>query len=291
MAKPDIHIEWRTVAIGSLLLNLGAIGVVATIATVHDSNTLATIALALAIIAFISELIIFSVQTWQSGEQLKQAERLNSATSSLLADMRTRLEGTHQMVTTQYQELLHLAVLKADATDAKGGTTSTGRRVAEVVRDIMPTVESENPATHIYGTKEASLLLRWPNLQDARRAIELLEPLTDNQLNAFMADVILDSLSRLDETTPTLNKTKEVDQPLIDVGLVADVLIDRKQEPDKIQLTERGRVASRVLIPSWPPPNSLGVVNDAIWSIRTRMDPQATALAERARASLVSFAG
>lgn len=119
MTQANLNVSWRTVAIGSLLINLGTIGTLATVISLHDANTLASVALALAIIAFICQLIIFSVQTWQSGEQLKQAERLNSQTSSLLAEARTRLEGTHQMVTSQYEELLHLTALRAATQSTK----------------------------------------------------------------------------------------------------------------------------------------------------------------------------
>jgi DNA anti-recombination protein RmuC len=139
MAQENLSIPWRNVAVGSLLLNIGAIGTVAAVATINGSDALSTVALALAIIAFICQLIIFTVQTWQSGEQLKQAERLNSATTSLLAEARTRLEGTHQMVTSQYQELLHLTALKAATETTKiaaedGENRSSGRQVS-----IFPT--------------------------------------------------------------------------------------------------------------------------------------------------------
>ena len=291
MAKSDdLRLPWRNIGIGSMLLNLGAIGAVATIATVHDSNTLATVALALAIIAFICQLIIFSVQTWQSGEQLKQAERLNAETSGLLSEMRTRLEGTHQMVATQYEELLHLAVLKADATDAKTATVpaeqpSRRAALADIVREIMPTIDVEHAREVQPDGYRVGDALIWPGLQDARRAIELLNPLNDFELSTFMSDVSTDTLNRITNEIPRFEKTT-IDTPLIEAGLVAGVLSGAGKEADKIQLTERGRIASRILIPEWPPPESLADLNDEIWSIRNRIDSRVSAMAERTREAL-----
>jgi hypothetical protein len=287
MSASEARVPWRNIAIGSMLLNLGAVGTVATIATVHDSNSLATIALALAIIAFICQLIIFSVQTWQSGEQLRQAERLNSETSGLIAEMRTRLEGTHQMVTSQYQELLHLAVLKADATDLKAGIVSaenpvTRATAAEIIREVLPAVETEHASSSSVDRNEVASLLVWPQLQDTRRAFEMLHPLNDTELNSFMVNVNLDTLSRLVGTEPVSDKASFTDEPLINFGLIAELPSDPGEKP-KVRLTERGRVASRILVPSWPPPDSLNAVNGEIWTLRGRIEPDIVARTERIR--------
>ena len=97
-----LRVPWRIVALSSLLLNLVAIAAIATIANVQNADALATVALALSVLAFISQLIIYSVQTWQSGEQLRQAKELNAQTLGVLSDARARIEGTHKMVSDQY---------------------------------------------------------------------------------------------------------------------------------------------------------------------------------------------
>jgi hypothetical protein len=82
--ESQFSISWRSVALASLLVNLGAISTIVIISAVRDAGILNTVALALAVIVFVCQLIIFSVQTWQSGQQLQEARQLNANTLSLL---------------------------------------------------------------------------------------------------------------------------------------------------------------------------------------------------------------
>src|SRR5690348_16660764 len=80
-----LRLPWRRLAISSLLFNLIAVVCVATVASVTDAGALNTVALALSILAFVSQLIMYSLQSWQSGEQLRQARELNGATQAVLS--------------------------------------------------------------------------------------------------------------------------------------------------------------------------------------------------------------
>jgi hypothetical protein len=287
MSRDTFNIPWRTVAIASLLINLGAIGTIATVATVHGENALATVALALAVIAFICQLIIFSVQTWQSGEQLKQAERLNSETSSLLAEARTRLEGTHQMVTSQYQELLHLTALKA-ATEGTKVAVESAQAVGEEARTVANVSvtqrvmtefannvvrQAEEALTDIPALPRGELpeIVTWPDApEEAREAINLLSPLDKQSLETFVLDACYYLLTvNMDGESVTYTTQ---DNPLIDAGLVKKLPAGRKREQAAVQLTQKGILAARVLVPEWPPPSNLVPLTDEIRKCRDRLE-------------------
>jgi hypothetical protein len=273
MSDTSITVPWRTIAIGSLLLNLGTIGAVATIATLDRSNALATVALALAIISFICQLIVFTVQGWQSGEQLKQAESLNAETIGLISEMRTRIEGTHEMVSSQYKELLHLTTLKsvADAASTKAETNgSSGEVIAAAVAEAassalqnstVPT-PSQIRGLAVRGDTDQRYT-DWPSsLEEAKVALEALEKLTPHNIGSFILDVGLQIVGdRLGERLPI--KVYKSDGPLIDAGLLA------QPDEENSRLTNHGNQAARLIVSPWPPPRHLESISERLSGLRS----------------------
>lgn len=287
MAAPEMRVSWRTVAIGSMLLNLGAIGTIATIATVRGGDALATVALALAIVAFICQLIVFSVQTWQSGEQLKQAERLNSETHGLIGEIRTRLESTHEMVATQYRELLHLAALKSEVQIIKTGEQEDVSQASISASALESVADSHVEApSGLLDEKYLHSALEWPAVGDIPRFLKVLEPLPDETLTALTADATIDAMARYVRQPPT-GPYGSTDQPLVEAGLAIKLPGDSPEKP-RVQLTEKGRIAARLLLANWPPPEDVNDIADQIWAVRERSGPKAASYAETIRGNIGS---
>lgn len=290
----DLHVQWRSVAVASLLLNMGTLAAVAIVATVNSADALATVALALAVIAFVCQLIIFSVQTWQSGQQLDEAKSLNAQTESLLAEARTRIEGTHQMVSTQYQELLHLTALKGAAEVAKEKVTTkleelSPERLESILSTAMATQTDTQGAgsrpraraTHVqaYGSGlTASDLdglasaVSWPTtIDEATPLLGILKELSNSSLYAFCVDLGDDLHSRMNDVSPGLPFNR-IDEPLIQLGLVEEVTPLDTQEGTKrrIAVTEKGRQVGSLLAAPWPPPEPLKPLFEELWSLRGR---------------------
>lgn len=280
MADSELRVPWRGVAIGSMLLNLGAIGSVATVATVRGSDALATVALALAIIAFICQLIVFSVQTWQSGEQLKQAERLNSETHGLVGELRTRLESTHDMVATQYRELLHLAALRSEVQRVKSGEAENASQASISADELAAVAVEASPRLSVKPYLQAAL--EWPAPGDVRRLLKVLEPLPNETLVALAADAVIDALARTVNEVPN-GPYGSVDQPLVEAGLAIKV---SDEKSDRVQLTEKGRTAARLLLADWPPRLDVNDITDKIWAVRERASPKADGYAETIRRNM-----
>ena len=71
--ESQFSISWRSIALASLLVNLGAIATITIIAAVQDRGVLNMVVLTLAMIIFLSQLVIYSIRTGQSGQQLQEA--------------------------------------------------------------------------------------------------------------------------------------------------------------------------------------------------------------------------
>ncbi|NRQ40897.1 hypothetical protein HII36_55205 [Nonomuraea sp. NN258] len=280
MPSYNFEASWKAIAIGSILINFGSIATIATMAATNDAGALNTIALALAVIAFICQLIIFTIQTSQSGSQLKQAERLNSETSQLLAEMRTRIEGTHQMVSSQYQELLHLAALKSVSEAAKqpeappmnsqvnlAQLEAMVEKVATRATSLGANVLNTNVHISVPRSK-AHLMSTWPSLNTGlRHIIQDLKKLPAGAIRNLALSAGDEYSSNKYRTKPGLSFTSS-DQPLIDHKMAEIVTIEDAQ---KIILTPRGRLAGRLLLSAWPPPETLSNVKSDIEAVRNEL--------------------
>jgi DNA uptake protein ComE-like DNA-binding protein len=273
MANEDLKIPWRTVAIGSLLINLGTVGTVAAVATINGSDALATVALALAIIAFICQLIIFSVQTWQSGEQLRQAQELNSATGSLLGEVRARIEGTHQMVSTQYQELLHLTTLKL-VTDTTKSATEVADLEEKASRAVEPEAASRTElAVQATATEQSVTTLgdQAVQMDDAERTLKSLNKLNKKSLEALALNCVTGALGYAikDEWPINFNTLDDTSE--------ANGLIVRNPRNEKLaKFTPAGVRAVQLIAAPTPIPNSLMPISDAIKARRGALSSSAT---------------
>ncbi|HZO66232.1 MAG TPA: hypothetical protein VFB74_14605 [Kribbellaceae bacterium] len=272
-----LRVPWRIVALSSLLLNLVAIAAIATIANVQNADALATVALALSVLAFISQLIIYSVQTWQSGEQLRQAKELNAQTLGVLSDARARIEGTHKMVSDQYAELMHLTALKARSVIEADIGASADRKVdASTVSRVIDSFELAHERVHagnaeLIGNQRWSWPIPWPtSANEVRDALLSLQSVDKASWWSLIASIDTDILSQYTESTASLLFTDVSDTPLIKAGLVRS-----SQRPDNLPgvvITEKGRIVGRLWLAEWPPPSDYADLEADIKKLRNELE-------------------
>ena len=280
--ESQFSISWRRIALGSLLVNLGAI---ATIAAVRDAGVLNTVALALAVIVFVCQLIMYSVQIWQSGQQLQEARQLNANTRSLLAEGRARMEGTRQLGGSQYQEFIQLITLKAGPEAARsvknlGATPTALKAVAQTVQKI------EDSATGTWWTQlprtaPSSLLFKWANsAQAADESLRDLEFIHANGLlGVFFLSVDDEISSAVRGIEGGLGHVPHVDEVMIQQGLLKkSVSINGSHQI--VVLTDKGRLAAANLLAPWPPPKSYDI-QDRIHEILKSLDEETHELIKR----------
>jgi hypothetical protein len=109
----EITVSWRSVAVAALVLAIGSGTSLAVVASIRNADGLAVVALALAIIAFGSELLIAGVQVLLAARQQEDAHRLGSESLAALAEVRTLAGDLALGLRTQFDRVLEHALLQA----------------------------------------------------------------------------------------------------------------------------------------------------------------------------------
>jgi len=268
-----LRLKWRTVAIGSLLLNLAAVAVISAVAVVKHADALSTVALTLAIVAFICQLIVYAVQTSQASEQLRQAKDLNASTENLLAEARTRIEGTNQMMTSQYTEFMHLVTLKSKTESAstlpESEVVQRSAQVAETPATTLPVLVMPAPVPREPASSPLKTAMADHNVWtiSAERARELCAELNKKgfPLNVFAMDVSSYFLGIKQGTDGSVKRLGS-DELLTDLGLVTDGPMNQYYRT--VVLTNKGVEAGQLLAGPWPPPKHLAEMASKIMSLR-----------------------
>jgi hypothetical protein len=306
-----LHLSWRSVAIGSLLLNLVAVAAVTSVAAANDADALSTVALSLAVIAFVCQLLVYTVQTWQSGEQLRSAETLNRETLGVLAEARVRIESTHHMVESHQEQMIRLVLNKEDRERLKEtqGKEVIAARVDPVIvthslspapisrdADELPETSpesSESPLSDDALRVLESPPLAWPSQdteEEARRVLAILEDIPVGDSARFNHAVGISDYvaSAVRGSSPGL-QLYQSDQPIIEAGLMEEVdpTMDDGKTVRRVAPTEAGLLAGALLVAPWPPPAFLADVKERIWKQREVTPEEALTDLDRYRNRLV----
>lgn len=282
-----LHINWKTIALGSLLVNLAAIAGISAVSIVKDADVLSTVALLLAIIAFICQLIVYAIQTSQSSGQLRQAKDLNASTETLLAEVRTRIEGTQQMMTSQHQELVRLTLLKSTADVARKVPEGELAGVEELLRDVesaatLPpmSIDTSQPSTPLFPTESSrpsirlsadspeaneSAPYRWTLSNERAHELSSELKLLGSGFSTFAIDLAAHVLGRKQGTVGAI-KRYSADEVLIEQGFVKDGPLEEGERT--VVMTGKGLEAGELIAAPWPPPDRLADLSDDLWALR-----------------------
>ena len=283
--ESQFSMSWRSIALTSLLVNLGAIAIITIIAAVQDRGVLNTVVLTLALIVFICQLIIYSIQTGRSGQQFQETRQLNANTLSLLTEARARIDGTHQMTSFGYQEFIQLITLKAGPEVARSvknleATPTALEAVAQTVQKIEDSAAG-TWWTQLPRTAPSSLLFKWPNsAQVAGESLEDLEFLHSNGLlGVFFLSVDDEISSAVRGVEGGLGHVPHVDKVMIQHGLL-ERCTSINESHQIVVLTDKGRRAAANLLAPWPPPKNYGI-QDRIHEILKNLDQETHELIKR----------
>jgi hypothetical protein len=113
-----VRVTWKTVSIALLVVSAAAVATLSIVAAVGDASVLSTVALALAVVAFITQLLVFVSQIGISIRQTERSERLYGETSVLLNDVKAHVEHIASTQSTQFEQVLQYA-LGVEVTDIR----------------------------------------------------------------------------------------------------------------------------------------------------------------------------
>ena len=98
--------SWKTLATISICLAIASLATLVTVVAINDVDLLSTVALTLAVIAFVAQLLIYIAQTAATSQQTAQSLAINTETKSLLTDIRARTGGTESVLKEQFSLVL-----------------------------------------------------------------------------------------------------------------------------------------------------------------------------------------
>jgi hypothetical protein len=268
-AREDRHmnlsVSWRSIAVGATCTAIALATALVVVSTQNDLDYLATLALALAVIAFVAQIIVFIAQTNFSSQQIARAEELHGLTARALVAIEEKAEGTRQTVNTINDRILPAALGKlvpdAIANGVPLDSAEFMERLDEFVhRTAAPSspVAVEVPVVPVVPTEPETSI---PTPRPTRRLTKLVFP-RGQELHEALAAIdgldgdALDDLSRLGsdyeryEGSPTSIghgvRTLSRGRTLHSRGLVRKVRVSWEDSPVFV-LTDLGRSAAAIL--------------------------------------------
>lgn len=113
---PTYSLSPRRIAMFATAVATAALTTLAVVASVEGAQALSTIALVLAILAFVMQILLFVFHSQAAHEQRVRSEQLNAQTRALLAEVQATAQATQAMVSQQFNQLLQAFVSGATTT-------------------------------------------------------------------------------------------------------------------------------------------------------------------------------
>jgi hypothetical protein len=244
------------------MLAIASLAALAIIAGVNDVDTLSTIALALAIVAFGVQILVFLAQTWIANQQTAQTQALNASTAALLTKVEVSVEGTRQVLTSQFDRVLRHALrggVPAKGENGEGDTEAALHRDhLAALRSLSPDYEEPSPSPE--DTRIIELLRSYPSEDEGKNLVSVV-----NSLPALVAS----QLQRYGEAEVDSRRVgsppglwlRPSGAPLSD-ALVERGFLEIVDQPDPsgrgrrfARLTDDGRQAARLFTAAGPVPD------------------------------------
>jgi hypothetical protein len=275
---------WRTIAFAAAVFAAAAIAALLAQDGLFDSKSharpdgLTTLALVLAILAFIVQIIVFALQTATGARAVQRSEQLSHEAQKTLGKIETTSDATQKTLVAQFNRLLDYVVgpqasgspgsesgtPEADGEDESGaasggegdsdeGDPSRKATVADV-RQIVSDAIVARPTRPVF--EQASLqtgkvkddavlseLRSWPDRPEAEQSVAVLRglsPLALLQVRRLREEEVRQRRSGLPPGLRPPAKPLSDVQEMLDAGLI-------EREGDRLRLTERGRRVARTL--------------------------------------------
>lgn len=260
------------VAGASVVVAIVAVSALAVVASIENASALATVALALALLSFVLQVLMFIVQSYATSSQMLEAQKIYSQMADALAEIKTRTESTQTTVEKVSDKLLEAILEKAAA--ESGSPVDFSPATARRVRDSLAT-ESQFTGRGAYPPPEPDsrivrLLLTWPSEDEAAPIAQVLGELGEYEASG-LARLASDELRTRAEGVPVGPGLYGAYSGLKERGLIEFVPGYVDSDGDLLaRLTEQGRMVARVFTATPPaPPHLADLVReyvDPVWA-------------------------
>ncbi len=282
--QPGFQVPWRGFSVGMGLIAAASVASLVVVTSVKDVDTLSTVALALAILAFAAQLVISVAERQASSQQLLQSERVNTETQALLADVRASTQGLHSTLSDQFDTVLRAALRPAIEEATQDGDVSPielEKRITQhfdqAVRDLSTRAEIRNERYWSSGQSPSpdgpagdqgiiDHMETYPDADEGRRLLEVLNQLTPLEVT-LLSKRAQRELERRRAGLSTRWYWKGDDpgpatQALIEKGLFEPVsplkgVAEKYPERNYVALSPLGRDVARLILAREPAPKWL----------------------------------
>ncbi len=277
--ESDLKVPWRTVALVAVAIAVcvgtGSLAALVIVAAGHGADGLSTVALALAVLAFTSQLIVFVVQGFAASKQTSRSEEIYTRINGLLEGLKGTTSATQETMERHMSVLLKAAVgeaaqvvessderdVRSDRFDPAEFERRVLERAGDVVTDIpkstfvfTPDSPQPSPEAQAQLDELTTYPSESPESVEAVDALNGLSPWAVQLLAEFGKDEE-DSLRH--GSQPGLSKLPEAP---VTQELVRNGLVELTGEPSSTgaymaRLTSKGRAAAGLIVPIGRPPD------------------------------------
>jgi hypothetical protein len=284
LPEPATHwiVPLRTLAVTSGVFGFTCLGVLVVVTAIDSVDALSTVALALAILAFSVQLIVFAAQQNLASEQARRNEELYGSMQGVLAEVREKAAGTQEDVRTINEKMLG-AILSKTLVEGSRGPVDYSQLATQVAREASAAEQTSglpDLSEVIWPRRKVSaedqphreLLETFPPEDEASDLLAHLmtvPPIDRMSLKAFGEDE-LRALSPDSPFNPSLPLNIAYSLPAM--GLVEPYPAEEQPAggPVIMRLTDDGRNLARLLTADEPIPSYLAPLR----GIRDELDPE-----------------
>jgi len=197
-----IVVPWKYVAVGASLISIAALTTVVILTATTEADTLSSVALILAVLAFVIQIIVFIADFALNSRRDKEASGINASTQALLAAIEVKANSTNEVVKGQMAKMIdHL--FEGQRLALKDDNPASPE--AEVRREVLDDLQSEfrrvagpglgnlSSAATAPPQSRVDALRRWPTEETVERIktarIDILSSEAWTVLVAFAEDI------------------------------------------------------------------------------------------------------
>jgi hypothetical protein len=294
-AAEGFRVRWGVLSTIFGVITLTSLGALVVVTSVKDVDTLSVVALSLAVLSFVAQLIVTMAQAQQSSqvssETMGALAEMRATTTSLLTNQREQFDAVLKFAFQQAIPAVAQDIARSEA--AESGTDAqseeTGERASEVAKVLQTSLEEVlsnwQPATSRSlftsrfsgpppSTSSVSergrarrewrdLISNFPTREEGEPAVQVLRGLKPRTLARFGS--LTDDIGDRGRPDQSVSYPRAVDQTapsksmrqLIDAGLVEEVSAPPPGEtgPAVYRMTPRGVIAARLIRGQGEPPD------------------------------------
>ena len=137
MTNERLNISWKTTSAGLGIVSISLTATLVTVVSIQNVDLLSTVALSLAIITFVAQLLIFIAQNWDSTEQSHRSLTLHTETQTVLSEIRARASGSETILREQVSRFMNYLI------SPKGVESIPDERMGADESHILPPLDTD----------------------------------------------------------------------------------------------------------------------------------------------------